>query len=148
MAQHGGYREPASPAPVSGPGSQSRRTDGGPAQKLRDLPDAGYGENAVYRDLQQQAPLSQSPGPADARASRGGATTPPVVPLTAPTQNAAEPVTAGADAGPGPGMAALGLPSPAVSSYQSAREFISQLASQAPDNAALGYLAAAANRGL
>jgi hypothetical protein len=33
----------------------------------------------------------------------------PVVPLNAPDQNPNEPVTSGADAGPGPGMASLGL---------------------------------------
>ena len=30
--QHGGKRTPRNPAPVSGPGRLSRRTDGGPAQ--------------------------------------------------------------------------------------------------------------------
>lgn len=47
----GGPRRPTNPAPVSGPGAMSKRTDGGPAQKLRDLPDAQYGEAATYRDL-------------------------------------------------------------------------------------------------
>jgi hypothetical protein len=42
----GGYQKPSKPASVSGPGKLSRRTDGGPAQKLRDIPDAKYGENA------------------------------------------------------------------------------------------------------
>lgn len=75
-AGSGGYRQPASPAPASGPGAMSKRTDGGPAQKLRDLPDAQYGENATYRDLQQSAPLAQSPSvaaPKGQRSSAGGA---------------------------------------------------------------------------
>jgi hypothetical protein len=54
----GGYQQPSSPAPVSGPGAGSKRTDGGPVQKLRELPDANYGEAATYRDLQQSAPLA------------------------------------------------------------------------------------------
>lgn len=49
----GGYQRPSNPAPVSGPGAMSKRTDGGPVQKLRDLPDAQYGEAATFRDLQQ-----------------------------------------------------------------------------------------------
>ncbi len=32
MAEQGGYRAPSSPAPVSGPGALSQRTDGGPTQ--------------------------------------------------------------------------------------------------------------------
>ncbi len=32
MEQQGGYRKPNNPAPVSGPGSLSQRTDGGPTQ--------------------------------------------------------------------------------------------------------------------
>ena len=35
MPEHGGKRTPGNPAPVSGPGQLSQRTDGGP-QRLRD----------------------------------------------------------------------------------------------------------------
>jgi hypothetical protein len=80
MAGVGGYQQPASPAPVSGPGRMSKRTDGGPAQKLRDLPDAQYGEAATYRDLQQQAPLAQTPSPTAAPAAGGGGGQ-PVIPF-------------------------------------------------------------------
>lgn len=107
MAGRGGYQKPSSPAPVSGPGSMSRRTDGGPAQKLRDLPDAQYGEAATYRDLQQSAPLAQSPAPSAAPATGGGGGSVPVIPFGAPTQRPGEPVTAGAPYGPGPGPEAL-----------------------------------------
>lgn len=107
MAQ-GGYRQPAQPAPASGPGRLARRTDGGPAQKIRDITDAPYGEAKTFRDLQQAAPLAQQPGPDVSTPAPGPAAAP--VPLGAPTQNPDEPVTAGAAVGPGVGPEALGLP--------------------------------------
>lgn len=108
MAGRGGYQKPSSPAPVSGPGSMSRRTDGGPAQKLRDLPDAQYGEAATYRDLQQGAPLAQSPAPSTAPATGGGGGGAlSSVPFGAPTGRPNEPVTNGAPYGPGAGPEAL-----------------------------------------
>lgn len=105
MAEHGGYRKPTNPAPVSGPGAHSRRTDGQPTM---DLPNAQYGENASFREIQGGAsiPSSQSPsGPPGGAAPAG----PPVVPLGAPSTEPGTPVTAGADMGAGPGMEALGL---------------------------------------
>ena len=91
---HGGYRRPANPAPVSGPGKLSRRTDGGPGsgQPVRDLPDARYGENAAFRAAQQAAPMSG-----------GGVDLSNVVPFGAPSQRPEEPITAGMPFGPGAG---------------------------------------------
>lgn len=118
-AQHGGYRKPTNPAPVSGPGHLSKRTDG--KQPVMALPNAGYGEQQDYHDIQTGAPMSQVATPA------GGAPPGPpaphpsaaaVVPLGAPSQRPGEPVTAGADAGPGPDSSALGLPSPQDKSNQ------------------------------
>lgn len=117
----------------------SRRTDRGPAQKIRELPDAAYGEAATYRDLQQQAPLAQTPTTPPTRTARpsapqasggrGGAAT-GVTPIHAPTEAPDEPVTAGADAGPGPGMAALGpMLSAPQQSYQNALSTLQQAAS-------------------
>jgi hypothetical protein len=108
---------PARPAAVSGPGALSQRTDGNPAQKLASLPDAKYGEQSAYRDLQQQAPLPtaqgapspSSQGQAPSQWRDGGAARDAVVPMSAPTQRPGEPVTAGAAFGPGPGTAALGI---------------------------------------
>lgn len=87
----------------------SRRTDTSPTQKIRELPDAEYGEGAVYRDLQQSAPLAQDQGAQGAPQINLAAQN--VVPLTAPTQDPNTPVTDGASAGPGLGMEALGLTS-------------------------------------
>lgn len=102
---HGGYRRPANPAAVSGPGAHSQRTDGRPKQM--DLPDAKYGEAANFQEIQQGA--SMGAGPSPATGSAPAATMP--TPLGDPTAMADQPVTAGADAGAGPGSEALGLPS-------------------------------------
>jgi hypothetical protein len=107
---HGGTRTPRAPAPVSGPGSLSKRTDGAPSQKDYQLPNAGYGEQAQYQQLQAGAPLAATPGPGAAVRPRpsGGNRPAMPVPFDAPTQRPDEPVTAGAALGPGPGPAALG----------------------------------------
>lgn len=85
----GGYRAPGSPAPVSGPGAYSRRTDGQPTSSL---PNAKYGEGAAFEAQQQAAPMSAS-GP-----DLSG-----LVPMNAPSNRPDEPITAGMPGGPGPG---------------------------------------------
>lgn len=114
MAQPGGYRKPNNPAPVSGPGALSQRTDGGPAdtQAAKYISGLPYGEGQEMMNIQGSAPMaaaSQMPAPA------------PVVPLSAPTQRAGEPVTSGVDAGPGPDMSSLGLGSKDVAANESFR---------------------------
>jgi hypothetical protein len=105
----GGYRQPSNPAPVSGPGALSRRTDGGPSQPVRTPSGGAYGERQALEQMQQAAPLSASPGgdvgsPVPADLTEG------LVGLDAPTQDPDTPVTAGAAMGEGPGLEALGLP--------------------------------------
>jgi len=111
----GGYQPPRQPAPASGPGALAKRTDGGPGgkQPVRELPNAEYGEAAEYRSAQQGAPMAASGGGGEA------AGPPPnpgadVVPFGAPSQFPDQPVTAGADAGAGPGSEALGLQDPST----------------------------------
>lgn len=105
---------PQNPAGVSGPGPLSKRTDGGPAQALKDLPDAKYGENSQFQALQQGASLSASPSPQGQAQPFDANSLPPnpaagqVVPLSAPTGRPNEPVTSGAALGAGPGTSALG----------------------------------------
>lgn len=100
----GGMRTPRNPAPVSGPGQLSRRTDGGPQQTQATMTGMPYGENAEFNTLQGQAPMSAA-GQTTARAPRpkqgrsGGGS----VPLFSPTERPDEPVTAGAPFGPGDG---------------------------------------------
>ena len=104
---HGGPRTPSNPAPVSGPGALSQRTDGQPVRPVTGLP---YGENADFQDLQSSAPMAQAPAPPPMTRGNAGRSAPTgtgdaggIVPLDAPTQRPDEPLTAGNPYGPGPG---------------------------------------------
>jgi len=100
----GGYRQPNNPAPVSGPGALSQRTDGGAvegmSQPQQEYTGFAYGENKGLADQQSGAPLAGNPFPmAD------------ITPLSAPTQRPNEPITHGISQGPGAGTEAMrGLP--------------------------------------
>ena len=110
---HGGNRTPSSPAPVSGPGALSQRTDGGPGAKqpLR-VPTGGqYGDATQLRQDQQGAPMAASGGGDQAAPGLlAGLSIPQGPGFGAPSQQPDTPVTAGAASGPGPGPEALGLP--------------------------------------
>lgn len=96
----GGYREPSNPAPVSGPGALSQRTDGGPTQGAKYIPGLPYGQGQETYSNQVAAPMAgntmqQMEMPTE---------------LTAPTSRPQEPITSGIDSGEGPGSEALQLP--------------------------------------
>lgn len=80
------------PAPVSGPGPFAKRTDLA-GQGKKDLPNAGYGEQKDFQEIQGGAPM--------AKAQRS------VTPLSAPTRFPDRPVTYGLDKGPGAGSEIL-----------------------------------------
>jgi len=86
----GGYRQPSNPAPVSGPGALSQRTDGGATegmtQPVQDYTGGTYGNNKSMRQQQEGADLYAAPTP------------PPinVTPLSAPTEFPNEPDSHGA----------------------------------------------------
>lgn len=103
---HGGARTPSAPAPVSGPGAMSRRTDGGPSKPayVSGLP---YGEGQEFQDVQTAAPMGNAPANPRPSAGRNAPQGAAVVPFNAPTQHPDEPVTAGANWGPGPGQEGL-----------------------------------------
>lgn len=106
---HGGVRIPANPASVSGPGAMSARTDGG----VMNPNSPAYGEGAALESMRSGAPLAGQPGALAGAAQLPQAPVDPfagATPFGAPTQNPGMPVTAGANAGPGPGMGALGVP--------------------------------------
>ncbi len=88
----GGYQKPRNPAPVSGPGAMSKRTDGGPSdpQPQRWVPTDDYGGATEMAEIQGQAPMA-------------GQAKPQITRLNAPSERPDEPVTAGAPFGPGPG---------------------------------------------
>jgi hypothetical protein len=108
-ANNGGYRKPTNPAAVSGPGALSQRTDGGPGAKAAavKLPDAGYGEQKNFQEIQQGAPVAKGGAPTTSVGSGPTGVTPP--PLDAPSARPGEPVTHGANAGAGLGQDSLGL---------------------------------------
>lgn len=101
----GGYRQPSNPAPVSGPGELSRRTD---TQPKRPMPDAAYGEQSAMSEIQGGAPMAGNalmpPG-----GPPGGGPPADVVPFGASSNRPDEPITAGIDMGAGPGSASLGM---------------------------------------
>jgi hypothetical protein len=106
----GGYRQPGSPAPVSGPGAMSKRTDGGPGKQPVRAPSGGqYGDRQDLQQLQQAAPVAASPG-GDVGAPEAAPVDANVIGFGQPTQQPDTPVTAGAVSGAGPGPEALGLP--------------------------------------
>lgn len=114
----GGYRQPSNPAPASGPGALSRRTDGGPSQPVRTPTGMPYGEAGELARLQRAAPLAASGGtPTPGR--EGGGAPPNIVPFGAATQEPNTPVTAGAALGPGAGPEALGIPDAPSADLQS-----------------------------
>lgn len=136
MAEHGGYRRPSNPAPVSGPGKFSRRTDG---QPIMDAPGGDYGDRQDLHQLQQGAPLASSGGASQAPA---GIDLSGVVPLSAPSAQPDVPVTAGADAGAGPGMDALGIPDAKKADAQYLAKYLPAFIAQAGrDDAPPGYIA-------
>ena len=89
----GGYRRPNNPAPVSGPGKTSRRTDGfgmpNNTQAPSDVTGLPYGENQEVNDVAASAPLAAAPD------------VPKATPLNAPTERPTEPVTRGVPMGKG-----------------------------------------------
>ena len=104
MAENrGGYQQPTNPAPVSGPGSLSQRTDGGategmtqPVQEYTGLP---YGVNKSVNDSQGASSMAGDPFKS------------PLLDLMAPTQRPNDPITAGISGGPGGGTELMrGMP--------------------------------------
>lgn len=90
------------PAAIPMPGAMSNRSDLPPAQGAKRLPDAAYGEQKQFLADQNAAPMAKAKNPlAD------------IVPLGAETRRPNEFVTAGVDAGPGPGREILNLPNSA-----------------------------------
>jgi len=100
MAERGGYRAPSEPAPVSGPGALSQRTDGGPTQGATYISGLPYGQGQETYGNQVAAPM----------AGNSFAMEMPT-PLFAPSSRPNEPITSGIDLGDGVGSEAMNLPS-------------------------------------
>lgn len=104
----GGYQKPSNPAPVSGPGALSRRTDGGPTQGAKYMAGGAYGEGQALQGLQESAPMAAA-AKTNVPAPKLPASQLPITSIFAPTERPGEPVTAGMPFGPGPGPEALRL---------------------------------------
>lgn len=96
--------------PVSGPGKFSQRTD---RQPMAQLPNADYGEQKAYKQLQQDAPMASAPGVPSGGGmdfeSLFGPASSRVIPMNQESGQPGVPVTDGAALGPGAGVDALGL---------------------------------------
>lgn len=91
----GGYRQPNNPAPVSGPGMLSKRTDGGAidgmTQPQQQYTGFGYGENGNINRTQSEAAMAGNPFPM-----------PKITPLSMPSERPNESMTHGIPFGDGP----------------------------------------------
>lgn len=125
----GGYQKPSNPAPVSGPGRFSRRTDG---QRIQgpdlDNPDVQYGDRQMIEDAQRTQKMRGAAGARVPSRSMGG--TPPTrgkLPpwLTqTPDTNPDQPTQAGLGMGPGPGPEILDAGQPTDDVREVVMEFI------------------------
>lgn len=100
-SQQGGYQQPSNPAPVSGPGALSQRTDGGATEGMtqpqQSYTGGTYGSNKSMAEQQSGAPLAGNPVPQMSTA----------MPLNAPTEFPDRPITHGIDMGAGAGSEAM-----------------------------------------
>jgi hypothetical protein len=102
----GGYRKPSKPAPVSGPGKLSRRTDGGAGSKqaMMEVPSNGqYGYRSGTMAATQGASLAGGAQPSTQVdvTKRAANMATPVTPIDAATAFPGRPVTHGSSMGPG-----------------------------------------------
>jgi hypothetical protein len=115
----GGYQKPKNPAPVSGPGKFSRRTDGKvPSPDIDTERGLQYGDRQMLEEAARISPVAGAQGAGRAAAPRrpaGSAPTRGRIPpwlLGTPDPRPEEPTTAGLDLGPGPGSEALDAATP------------------------------------
>jgi hypothetical protein len=93
----GGMRVPNNPAPVSGPGALSQRTDGGPTQPATYISGLPYGQGQTTYDQQTSAPMAGN------TVTQPAVQLPEPTPLMASTNRPNEPITSGINIGPGLG---------------------------------------------
>lgn len=100
---HGGYRPPAKPAPVSNPGRESARTDRGPTQMS--VTGGSYGSSQAFQQQEAAAKMAP-PSPSGVNGAPPSALS-KIVGMDAPSAMPNVPVTDGAAAGPGVGPEAM-----------------------------------------
>lgn len=102
----GGYRPTA---PQNNPMNINPMGGNGQSGMNTDYTGFAYGQNKAVNEQRQAAPLAGSAPTSQVGEARQAVAT-PLIPLTAPTQRPDEPITAGVDAGAGPGSEILNLP--------------------------------------
>lgn len=126
-------------SPVSGPGRYSQRTDHQAQQRTQPqrvptgLP---YGQNQALRAIEQAAPMQAAPA------------LPPVTPIHAPSEMPGQPVTSGANAGPGPDMSALFNNAPTQPQGSPLVQALSQASASDPSGSLALLLNEAMKRGI
>lgn len=123
----GGYKKPSNPAPVSGPGALSQRTDGGPTQAAKYMPGLEQGQGQINMANQLAAPLAGTEPVSNTMPAL-----PPLIPLTEKTQRPQEDISLGMPFGNTPGPEILNLPNPVQTQYINGKSVIDDVAS-APD---------------
>lgn len=121
--------------PVSGPGALSQRTD---QQPLRDVTGLPYGDAGALRAQQAGAPMAQDPGIPQL----------PVTGLGAPSERPDQPITAGADAGAGPGSEVLDTASTGQPAGGAISSLLARAAASDPSGELARLLAVAQQKGL
>jgi hypothetical protein len=89
------------------------------SQAAQYIPQQKWGGASELMDIQQSAPMAAAPGiESSGMAMAPGTAAAPqeIIPLGSASQRPDEPITFGANAGPGPGMEALRLPNQTASS--------------------------------
>jgi hypothetical protein len=128
----GGYQKPKNPAPASGPGKFSKRTDGQATAvpNVGDSPDLQYGDRGMLEGAQRIAPASGAQG-ARVRPQRnltGSVAQGKLPPWFFSSEDTApdEPSTAGIDMGAGPGSEALMAQQPAEDQQEVVLQFLAE----------------------
>src|SRR6266705_409541 len=160
MAEHGGYRQPANPAPPgsSGPGAFSKRTDTGPKQTISTVTGQAYGDAGQQHADQAIAPMAgQEPLPPMPGLETGGPNPGerqqqmlPPGDFAGPSNRPDEPITSGTDIGPGPGTDALTLPGgqPAQPATGAMTRMLANMSATDTSGALAALYAAAQKRGV
>jgi len=100
-----------------------------------------YGQRLAQQRAQEAVPMGQSPTAVPSPVSKKPRVAPgSLTPLTAPTGRPNEPITAGADFGPGPNSLAIGM-IPQIGSNDDLAMRVRAIASQFPSAALLGLVA-------
>jgi len=134
----GGYKKPNNPAPVSGPGALSQRTDGGPTQAAKYMPGLEQGQGQINMANQMAAPLAGTKSPVDTASLMPAL--PPLTPLTAATERPQEPQSLGMPFGNTPGPEILNLPNATQTQYVSAKSIIDEVANAVDASPMMKYL--------